>query len=219
MRVQRRLGFLTSVSLALASTALAGQGLRIEDRVDVMQLDRSLIAVDASGQRVAEVELERDEKVVAIASRGLLGVASTSSRLLGFRSGEPEWLELRYRVKERDAPPDQLHLEERIALVTLPARVVALTASSKGWLEFRLSPGERAELVLSEANLAAVVTPRRAVAISDESGFVEIRLSPRETVETTSTRDSSISLVTPRRLLVFRAGAGRWIEFPRPPGQ
>jgi hypothetical protein len=219
MRVHSRLALLTSVSLALASTALAGAAPRIEDRVDLIQLDRSLIAVDASGQRVAEIDLERGEEVVAIGSQGQLGVASTSTRLLGFRSGAPEWLELRYRLKERDAPPDRLHLEDRIALVTLPARVVALTSSSEGWLELALSPGEHAELVFSEANLGAVVTPRRAIAVSDEAGFVEIGLSPRETVETTSTRDSSISLVTPRRLLVFRAGTGRWTEVPRPPGR
>jgi hypothetical protein len=201
--------------LVLGGSAGAQTGFQTEDRVDLFEIDRSLIAVDSSGQRIAELDLELGEEVVSIGSKGRLGVASTTTRLLGFRSGDSEWREIRYRVSERNSPPARLHLAERVALVALPSRVLALTASSPGWLEIRLGPGERAERVFSEANLGAVVTSRRAIAVSDESGFVEIGLGPNERIETSSARESSISLATQRRLLVFRAGTARWLEISR----
>ncbi len=199
--------------LAHATIALAEPGVQIEDRVDILQTERRLIAVDAGGRRVSEVDLELGEEVVAVGSVGKLVVASTSARLLGFRSGAPGWVELRYRVSE--SPSTRLYLGERVALIALPDRIVALTASSKSWLELGLSPGERAESVFSDSNLGAVVTSRRAIALSEGTPFVEIGLSPREQVETSSTSDSSISLVTQRRLLVYRAGSARWVELPR----
>ncbi len=208
-------GLSTTLALFLGLTAVAPAqpGVQIEDRVDILQTERRLIAVDAEGRAVSELDLELGEKVVAVGSKGRLGVASTSTRLLGFRSGAPNWVELRYRISE--SPTERLHLEERVALVALPDRIVALTASSKSWLELVLSPGEHTERVFSDSNLGAVVTSRRAIALSDRTAFVEIGLSPREQIETVSTSDSSISLVTQRRLLFYRAGSARWVERPR----
>lgn len=200
----------------LCAIAAWGQtGVPSEDRVDVLRLDRRLVALDAAGASLAELDLELGEEVLALESQGVLGIASTSARLLGFRSGDAGWHELRYRRSEREQPPGRLHLAERIALVALPARVVALTPSSRGWLELDLGPGERAERVLADTNLAAVVTSRRAIGVSAPGGFAEIGLSPRESVETTSQQDSSISLLTQRRLLVYRAGSSLWLDLPR----
>ncbi len=217
MRPPSRFNVPLAILLALGRVALAEPGVQIEDRIDILQTERRLIAVDATGRLVSELDLEVGEEVVAIGSEGRLGVASTSARLLGFRSGAPSWVELRYRISE--SPSERLYLEDRVALVTLPERIVALTASSKGWLEIRLSPGERAESVFSDSNLGAVVTSRRVIAVSDRTAFVEIRLSPREQVETSSTSDSSISLMTQRRLLFYRAGSARWVELPRLVGE
>ncbi len=213
MRPPTRFSAPLAMLLALGRIALAEPGVQIEDQIDILQTERRLIAVDAAGRPVSELDLEVGEVVVAIGSEGRLAVASTSTRLLGFRSGAPSWVELRYRVSE--SPSERLYLEERVALVTLPERIVALTASSKSWLEIGLSPGERAESVFSASNLGAVVTSRRVIAVSDRTAFVEIRLSPREQVETSSTSDSSISLMMQRRLLVYRAGSARWVELPR----
>ncbi len=213
MRPPTRFSAPLAMLLALGRIALAEPGVQIEDQIDILQTERRLIAVDAAGRPVSELDLEVGEVVVAIGSEGRLAVASTSTRLLGFRSGAPSWVELRYRVSE--SPSERLYLEERVALVTLPERIVALTASSKSWLEIGLSPGERAESVFSDSNLGAVVTSRRVIAVSDPTAFVEIRLSPRERIETSSTSDSSISLMTQRRLLVYRAGSARWVELPR----
>lgn len=217
MRPLSRFSAPLAIFLALARVALAEPGVQIEDRIDILQTQRRLIAVDAAGRPVSELDLEVGEEVLAVRSEGRLGVASTSTRLLGFRSGAPSWVELRYRISE--SPSERLYLGERVALVTLPERIVALTASSQSWLEIGLSPGERAESVFSDSNLGAVVTSRRAIAVSDRTAFVEIGLGPREQVETSSTSDSSISLMTQRRLLVYRAGSARWIELPRLVGE
>ncbi len=217
MRPLRRSSGPLTIFLVLATVALAEPGVQIEDRIDILQTKRRLIAVDATGRAVSELDLEVGEEVLAVGSEGRLGVASTSTRLLGYRSGAPSWVELRYRISE--SPIERLYLEERVVLVTLPERIVALTASSKSWLELRLGPGERAESVFTDSNLGAVVTSRRAIALSDRTAFVEIGLSPREQVETGSTSDSSISLLTQRRLLIYRAGSARWVELPRLVGE
>lgn len=173
-------------------------------------MDRRILAVPAQGA-VREVELGIDERVIALESRGLIGVVTTTTRLLGATSRDPGFRELRLRVAERAAPPPAIHLGDRVALVVLPNRVTALAPGASGWLETELSPLERELRVHVDANLAAVITPVRALAFSLASGgFVPESLSPNEPIERVSLRESSISLFTPGRVLVFRAGSPRW---------
>lgn len=187
-----------------------GPGVEIEDRIDLVQVDRRLLAVGANGS-LLEVRLEVGERVLDTRSGGLVGVAATSSRLLGVTTRSSSFRELRYRVREREAAPHRIYLGDRVALVPFASRLAALAPGSTQWNELRLSPSEVVQRVLIESNLAAVVTHRRAIAFAAASGFVETTLSPNETVERISVEESSLVILTSRRMLVFRAGARRWV--------
>ncbi len=196
-------------ALALAVAAPA-QG------IDLIELDRRILAVNgAAGGPVAEVKLELEERVLGLESQGLLGVATTTQRLLGYSSRSRVPAELRYRVSERPDGPSGLWVRDRVALAVFKARLVAFGAETGSWLELALSPEEHPVEVFAEENLAGITTPRRAIAFSPHGGFVEVGLSPREEIERVSVQDASVSLVTPRRLLVFRAGDGFWTAIRR----
>jgi hypothetical protein len=186
-----------------------------EDQIDLVEVDRKILAVPARGA-VREVDLEIEERVLALESRGLMGVAATTARLLGSTSRDAGFRELRLRVEERANPPPHIHLGDRIAVVVLYHRLTGLAPGASGWLEAELVPGERVLQVNADANLAAVITRLRVLAFSLASGgFVPEPLRPREDVQRVSMQESSITLVTPSRILVFRAGAPRWITQDR----
>ncbi len=197
-------------ALALAVAAPA-QG------IDLIELDRRILAVNgAAGGLVAKVELRLQEQVLGLESQGLLGVATTTQRLLGYSSRSRVPAELRYRVSERPDGPSGLWVRDRVALAVFKARLVAFGAETGSWLELALSPEEHPVEVFAEENLVAITTPRRAIAFSpDTGGFVEVGLSPREVIEQVSVQEASVSLVIPRRLLVFRAGDTIWTAIRR----
>ncbi len=192
--------------------AAGAPGVVIEDRIDVVQVDRSILAVGATGAFL-QIDLELGEEVLDTRSQGLIGVVTTTSRLLGVTQDSASFRELRYRVEERAKLPERIYLADRVALVDLGRRLAAMGPGSTSWNQLSLGPGEHLGQVMIGANLAGAVTERSAIAFATESGgFVTISLSPRETVESNSLRDSSLTLTTSRRFLVFRAGAGRWFE-------
>lgn len=200
---------LLALSVLLAAPP---EGVRVEDRIDLVRVDRRVLAVNAAGS-LAEVELEVGERLMETHSQGLVAVASTSVRLLGATAARSGFRELRYRVEEREGPPRTVYLGDRVALVPLRARLLALAPESSQWNEIALTPREDLLRVLIDTNLAAVITPRRAIAFAPESGgFVEVALTPNEDLEQSSLADSSVVLTTSRRVLIFRSGAARWIE-------
>lgn len=200
------------LSLLLLLILAAPSGIAIEDRIDVVQVDRRVLAIGADGTFL-ELELEIGERVLDSRSQGLIGVVTTTSRLLGVSQGAASWRELRYRIEEREAAPERIYLADRVALVALTNRLAGLGPRSGRWNELELGLGESLRSVVVDDNLAGAVTERRAIAFAPTSGgFVTIALSPREELEASSLRDSTLTLTTTRRFLVFRAGAERWIE-------
>lgn len=198
--------------LSLALVAAQAGRVPVEDRIDVVEVDRRVLAVNANGT-VAEVELDVDERVLATASEGLVAVATTTSRLLGFPAGNPGVRELRYRVAERRAPPARIYLAERVALVPLGHRLAALGPASASWNELELAPDETLENVYIDTNLIGVITPLRAIAFAPQSsGFISVALTPEERIEQSSSKPSTLTLTTSRRILIFQSGSRRWIE-------
>ncbi len=188
----------------------------VTDRVDLVHVDQQLLAIRGETGAVLEIPLEVGERVIDIQSGGLMGVASTSNRLLGITAASPDWTVLRYRVSERERGVARIYVQDRVAVASLPHRLVALNPSLKTWIRTALSPGESQPEILTGAQLAVAITPRRALGFSDQSSrFAEIQLGPRERIQRRSVEDSSITLVTERRVLVFRAGAASWVEVDR----
>lgn len=202
------------LALALFETPIAAASdLRSEpeDRIDVISVDRRVLAVNADGG-LPELDLEIGEEVTGTRSVGLVGVAATNTRLLGITSESGSWRELRLRVSERRNLPERIHVGDRVALAVLGGRIAALALGSTGWNELPLTPREKVEHAKAGANVAGVATQLRAIGFSASSGFVSITLRPSEEVQASSVKDSSIVLTTNVRILIFREGSGIWLE-------
>ena len=190
---RRRAGAAALLVLTVATHTLAGpagaqtraptdQGLQIEDRIDVLRVDRRILAVRAESGGVLEEKLRVDESLRILESDGVIGVAVTDERLLGVTTQSGSWQEIRLRKGE--SVPEEIHLAERLALVLLERRLLALTRGAGIWSELELFSGELPARIELDSGVGVCLTGRRAIAISSEgTGFVEVRLTPREEVE------------------------------------
>jgi hypothetical protein len=204
----------TLAGLPAPAFGQSDEGVEIEDRLDVLRVDRRLIAVSGDDGRILEEKLRPDERVVSLESQGVVGVAATEHRLLGVTTRSSSWQEIQLRVHEK--APGRLHLGDRIVVVPLERRLLALTRGAGIWTELDLLAGEVPVRVEVEAEVAVCVTGRRAIGLSAQGGgFVEVPLTPREEVESISLEARSVTLRTLYRVLVFRAGAVRWAELRR----
>ena len=169
-----------------------------------------------AGFAAVEVQLELGEQVIAIRTRGFMGVVATDRRLLAIGSRESNFSELRYRIAEKPVGANQIHVLDRLALVELSTRLVAFSQQLGNWVELDLGPNEKPRQIVADGNIATVITPRRAIAVSPRSaGFVEFGLGPRENIERAALGDASVTLVLPNRILIFREGDKTWSSLIR----
>ncbi len=207
---------LCALLLLSPQSARADLGLQPEDRVTLTHVDDRVLAVTAAGFAAVLAKLELGESVVALLSRGNVGVAVTTRRLLAIQARAANFVEVRYRVSEK--PPDErdLKIRDRLIVVAFPARILAFTPPVEAWQEFDLGPGEKPIEVLADENVAVILTPRRAVGFSPlSSGFIPYPLSPGESPERSTLGDDSVTLILPHRVLIFRAGDKRWSSLNR----
>ena len=197
-----------------AAHADAGPGVEIEDQIDVLRVDRKLVAIRSRTGQILEERLEQSETPVALGSQGVVGVVSTNRRLLGVTSRSGSWQVVRLRLRE--TAPRRFHLGDRMVLVPLGHRVLAFTRGAGIWSELALHPGETPAHLSVDTNVGFFVTDLRAVAISESGGgFVEVSLTPREAVDWVSMQENLVTVQTTYRLLSFRTGADRWVELRR----
>jgi len=215
---------LLGTALLIADPAAAGRwggrgnrpGIEIEDRIDLIRVDRRILAIDSRSQRQIEFTLDVDEQLLGLDSRGAVAVVRTSTRLLGLTTEHASFQELRYRLGERRVPPDDVYLGDRVLAVPLDNRLVALSTTTDTWRTLEMGPREGIERALADNNVVGIVTQRRAIGFSVRfPNFVEVTLTPREDIESTSVNDSSITVVTSRRILIYRAGNGVWSDLNR----
>ena len=199
---------LLALSILLAGPGWAQEGVQSEDLVNIVVLSDSVVAINPRTGPVAQLDLDLGEYVVGVRGSGQIGIAATNRRLLGISTRSATWAELRYRISEV-VQPVRVVIADRVALVPFAGRLVALSADSPTWQEFRLSPEEHIERAASGENLVLVVTRRRAVAFG-RSGFVAQALTPRERIRGLSIDDHSIALTTTYRVLIFQSGARNW---------
>jgi hypothetical protein len=188
----------------------------LEDRIDIVQVDRRILAVNGATGQVVEVELEVGERVVRLASRGAVGAVSTTVRLLGITSNSANWQELRYRLSDRKQAPERIYIGERVVLVPLTTRIAALGTSSASWSELEIGPHEQLRDLRTNDNVALALTQRRAIAFpSASAGFAQILLTPAEDTEAISVQPNSVTLTTSRRVLLFREQGRFWSQLIR----
>ena len=179
------------------------------DVVSIVALERRVLAVNPTTGPVAETPLALNEVLLAHRAQGRMGIAATNRRLLGITSRSAVWAELRLRVSEGDDEPE-LVVEDRLALVRLQDRIAGITSASPVWHSAELAGDEDVLEIVSAAQVAAVVTDRRALGFAAGSGFVAEALGSTERLLRSSADDHSIQLVTSTRVLVFQRGSRRW---------
>lgn len=179
------------------------------DVVSIVPLEHRVLAVNPVTGPVAETDLAVNETFLGYRTSGRLGVAATSRRLLGITSRSAVWAELKLRVSEGDREPEMV-VEDRVALVQLPKRIAGITSVSPIWHDVELASDEEVRQIVSAAQVAAVITDRRAIGFAQGSGFVAEPLAATERLERSSADDRSVQIVTSNRVLVFQQGARRW---------
>lgn len=216
----RALALLASLAGAAAWLAPSGARAQLGDRLDeleladtleVIVLEREVLAVDAkSGGQLSEA-LELGESVISSGARGRVGVVVTDRRLLAVGTGSAAWQETRWRRTE--APATDVRLGARVAIATTNARALGFDGRTGNLVERTLGPRERVLDGAAGGNVAVVLTDRRALGVSAYAGgFFETRLRLGESIEELSALASLATLRTSQRLLVFRAQGGSWEE-------
>ncbi len=216
----------TSYRLARALAALAAAWLwlpraagadftrdPLSDQIDVVVVDREVLAIDARGSAERSIGLHLREQVGFHGAGGIVGVALTSERVLFFAANRG-WLELRWESGE--VPPDSVLLGERVALLATSKRVIGFNAESGLAVDERVGRREPVLDLAIGANTAAVLTSRRLLGLSlSAARFIEEKLGVNEAVESMQAGANIITVTTARRVLIFRSTGGNWEERQR----
>lgn len=132
----------------------------------------------------------------------------TSRRALAIAPGSG-FLEVRYQPSE--VPPEMGLVDDQIALIATPKRVLGFVGDGGRWVEERLSPRETAEVIRVGTAVGVVATNRRVLGIGPKKRkFESAGLRVREVVESVSAQDTLATLRTNKRILVFGALRGGW---------
>jgi hypothetical protein len=202
---------LVCLGLVLAGTADASEDALLAPLLDVIVLEREILAIDAEGGGETRERLEIGENVLFAKQRGKVGVAVTDRRILAVATRSGSWQEARYRRGE--TPPLDASLGDRVALLLTAQRAIGFDGGSGNLIEASIGPQEVATRTAVGQNVAVVVTNRRALGLSSErGGFFDTRLRVGEPVESISALAKTVTLQTDRRLLIFRGPSGSWEE-------
>lgn len=202
------------LALALATPAAGDPdtgAFPLEDRLQLMVLPRSLIAIDGrtGGQR--EEALELGESVVFYRSDGRVGIALTDRRMLAIATASGSFQEARFARGE--ALTRDPALGDRVALFVTTRRLVGFDGGSGNLVEVRLGPREQVFAVAIANSVAIAATTRRALGLSPfRGGFFEVRLDLDERQASLSATGDVATLRTGARILTFRAATGSWEE-------
>jgi hypothetical protein len=194
-----------------ASAQLLPDTVPLADILDVLVIDRELVAFDArtGGQRSERLRL--DEQVVWKGARGRVGVVITDQRVLAIAAGSGAWQRENKRLEE--VLPSSALLGDRVALVITSQRALGFDGATGNLIETRLFIHEEVLGIRTGENVAVVATDRRALGLSPlVGGFFPTKLQLAERIEALDTSANLATLTTNRRVLIFRAPFGSWEE-------
>lgn len=185
----------------------------IEDAVSIEQGDGELIAI-VGGRSVFKADLDLNESVKQTESRGYLGVALTTSRLLAVSRSSPGWVEMPLTLdeKEADRRPD-LRLSDSLLLVTTGKRIIGFDSVINQWIEIDLPLYDRFKSAAVDRFVAVAVTSDRVYGLAFRtSSFVTERFKKGEQFRSLNTSAHSVTIRTDRRLLIFQSSDAFWDE-------
>jgi hypothetical protein len=217
-RAAAALGVGFALALAFVSAApVRGQRVRapgetpIADVLQVIELDRELVAVDGLAGTEIRVALELGERVLWTEARGRVGLAVTDRRLLAVATRSGAWQSTRFRRGE--APPEGAFVGEQVAIAVTSKRALGFDGGSGNLVERSLGPRERVIAADASGAVGLVVTDRRALGVSPfAGGFFTTALRVGESIEAVAATGNVATVRTSRRLLTFQAVGGLWVE-------
>ncbi len=186
----------------------------LADVLEILVVDRELLAIDAAGggQTVARLRLE--ESVLWKGARGKVGVIITDQRILAVATQSGSWQETDYGRTE--LRPESALLGERVALLITSERVLGFNGGSGSLVEYRLGPREKVVAARAGDNVGVVVTDRQALGLSPFlGGFFPTPIGIKDQIESVSAESNIATLTSGRRILIFRATTGTWEERAR----
>jgi hypothetical protein len=204
---------MAAVSAPVRAQGVAGE-VPLADVLEILVVDRDLLAIDAAGGGQTTARLRLNETVLWKGARGKVGVIITDQRVLAVATQSGSWQEIDYgRTEQR---PESALLGERVALVITSERVLGFNGGSGNLAEYRLGPREKVLAARVGENVGVVATDRRALGISPfKGGFFSTALELGDQIEAISAESNLATLTVRRRLLIFRATTGTWEERSR----
>ncbi len=197
----------------IGAQLVAGE-IPLANLLEVLVVDRDVLAIDAAGGGQTVARLRLDETVLWKRARGKVGIVLTNQRILAAATQSSAWQEMNYRLNE--VPPNEALLGDRVAVAITSQRVVGFDGGSANLVEYRLGPQERVLALRTGENVGVVVTDRQALGLSPfVGGFFQTPIHINEQIESITADSNLATLVSPHRLLIFRATTGSWEERAR----
>jgi hypothetical protein len=183
----------------------------LADVLEILVVDRDLLAIDAASGGQTAARLRLDETVVWKGARGKVGVIITDQRVLAVATQSGSWQEAGYGRTE--LRPESALLGERVALAITSERVLGFNGGSGNLAEYRLGPREQVVVARVGENVGVVVTDRKALGLSPfRGGFFTTPIAIGDQIEAVTAESNLATLTIGRRVLIFRATTGSWEE-------
>lgn len=196
---------------AFAAGAQPRDEVPLADVLEILELDRELLAVDARGGGETVLRLRLGERVLWKTARGRVGLALTDQRILGVATGSAAWQQLDRMNGE--AIEGRAELGDRVGLLLTSRRAVGFDAGSGNFVESPLGLRERVLATGVGLNVAVMVTDRRVLGLSPQvGGFFDAPIQLGEAIERVDAQANVATVTTDRRLLIFRTPTRTWEE-------
>jgi len=181
----------------------------VSDQVAVLQVKNQIAAVDPRGGQPVTIDLRLDEEVVRTAGAGLVGLAVTDDRVLGYSAETGVWAAQDLRLGDR--PIALPEFSRRLALVRTRQQVYVFNGRTGTWATLNLPPNEEVLATGVSRNVAVLVTNRRAHAFSAfTGGFFSETLFGGTPEFDLKVGDNTATVLEDGRLLTFGSRASRW---------
>src|SRR5262245_32471131 len=210
--------FLGINSLAYANDYDHNQ-LRLPDHVRITALNGTLYALNSINGGIAYARLGPGEELQYYVQSGIVGIALTNFRVLGFSAPLGSWSS--YRFFGDEVPlNDGMRLSSRLALLVTTRKALVFDSATASWIQTNLPPFDFALGFDVTENLAVVVTERKVLGYSagpcDQRPRVRawngLDLRIKEPIVDIAASDTVATLDTPQRLLVFNPdGVWSWV--------
>lgn len=183
----------------------------LEDQLEVVELERKILALDPWTGAALAIDLGREEVVRWRGVRGRVGLVVTDRRLLATVPGAARWAERELGVSE--SSPQRVLLGDRVALVVTDRRVLAFEGVAGNWNELDLRPREQVLEAGVGTNVAVAATRFRVFGVAAlRGGPFEHELDIHDELVGLSVHAGFATVTTRKILLTFRAPGANWSE-------